>query len=769
MTVVPIGLFAVWVFLPSFSDIGSFYERYLSAHELEPRVFAEGIFLKFDREAPPVAALEEALREEPWTVVEDESALALQAKNIRTISLVVGGENTAKAFEQFAEKIIRDNRRIPYFFKPKDILPQPIRLAKPSGIREEASDRGYTMQASNVQQRHFGKARVETLRSHLTVQSETAAKPARVISLSQQGLTKDQLLAALFVPFSGATRAAVSAQHNRNIFSPTVKAAGASQYYIGKKAEREIASQSMDSYSAHKGIEALGLSRAPNRHQVMVSGHLEFNNGLALTNPRDELVVFREKYGRSIESGVVSVKEGRYQIFIESLDGDLIAELRSAQGEVLGRGSVQLAMVTQANSRGSLAGVNLIISPVNTGIYGRVQSAYRSHATGTMSGKGAKSYGLSGAKVSFLQTPIETTSVAAGLFEELKFIEGSRVSAEIKIKDHRPTLAVLSTGNEASLPVFSNTMIDALISLTLPIDTSPQELEVIRKERGLVWGRVTRAGQPVEGAEVEVLTEGSSDPFYFNTLMLPDKSLRKTGKNGLFAIPAVTAGIHGVQVHLKSKLSDPVYYQIKPGDVTSLDLDVMKASEIHPRIYDAFRPDIEIPAEVIMYGHIRSRRMVIPQNQSEKFKVRFAHLGMPVVMDVLGASDDLPIRYIQNPETRYLDVPMVKRTWFESIKAELKYNAPMATGSAIGYIDGVRFKVALSEDAMTSESRLVYFDSRGEITTSEFGEPGGGFILLGIKDGIQTLLIQPEGSDRVYAATVLIQGGIPSVINHSLQ
>jgi hypothetical protein len=288
---------------------------------------------------------------------------------------------------------------------------------------------------------------------------------------------------------------------------------------------------------------------------------------------------------------------------------------------------------------------------------------------------------------------------------------------------------------------------------------------------GIVWGRVTRSGQPVSGAKVEVLTTGIGEPVYFNNLMLPDKKLTETSANGLFAMPSVARGVHAVQVHLGRKMSDPVFLSAENGTVASLDLDVMKASEIQGRAFEAFKPDLPVRVEVRPAGHIKKRKMVIENEEGSP--IRLAHLGMPAVLDIDGGFEYVSTRTIQNPETRHLQLPMVQRTWYDRITGALRYNPAPQTGNIIGFIQGNRFRVTMDADALTANSRVVYFDSRGEVTSDKYGEPGGGFILYGVRDGIRTVVIESDGhgpaADRIFAATVLVEDGIIASLSHWLR
>lgn len=824
MTASALGLFGAWIAIPESSTLDGLYERYLAKEELKPRVFENGIAVRLNREAPPVAALEEALREQPWTTIERNPSAVVAA-----IALQAGTSQVAQASEAMALRILASNRQlwdriakfqnkpqdkyrgiaqesaipqpagavgVPLAYPPRmpNVLPNvlttpiapPVRVAKPSNLREGVSYTQASVDRASSDQVLSSKSnrRLE----QLAVQPiETPS--SKTISLSKTGVTRDQLLAALFLPFSESNPQGGGAKAvSRNIFqpSPLKPAARNAGTNVARRAEAARVKPEpsfMDGQT--QGPRELTVSEAreiaarasgalaPVGHQIMIRGPLELSGGLALTHARDRIAVVRESRGQFIESGSVWIREARYEIFVESMEGHLVAEVRSPQGEVIGRGQIALSNLETSDQRKTLEGVVLKVQPVATGIAGRVQSAYASSSTGTSSGARSVSRGIAGAKVEFLQTPSETHTVSGGLFEESKFAEGSRVIASVSAKDHWPTLANLTTGVEPVVPVFSKKMMEAFVSLSAPANISARELDEIKEAKGVVWGRVTRGSNPVAGATVEVLTEGIGEPVYFNDLMLPDPTMKATGPSGLFALPAASPGLHAMQVHLGKRLSDPVYVQAEAQSVVALELDVLKASEVEGRVYEAFRPERSIEAELRVMGHVKSRRMKIAANSNDANSgsslVKLAHLGMPSILDIAAGAEYLAVRVIQNPETRYLDVPLVTRGWYDAIIARLRYNSLPSTGNVIGFIQGLRYRVMVEEDSLSERAKVVYFDDRGEMISQEYGVPGGGFMLLGLKDGLRTVLIEAEGSGRVYAVTVLVQEGVPAMISHWLR
>lgn len=750
LTTVAIAGYGAWLSVPESTSIQSIYDRYIAREESRPRVFEEGIAIRLNREAPPVAALEEALRDQPWTSIERSPGF-----NVRPIEL----RPQAGGPERAAIRILSENEKFNRAVATRlATSPNPAPIAPPTRLPSERmrvqapTNRQGVSHVTGMAAAVSGTRKLEGL-SLSAAQSMTpptapteSVSTTRVISISKTGLSREQILGSLFGPIIQGSPAPMRAS--------APKASAKADKLIAQNDTVKPQDES-SSVAARIASSAMGMV-APAGRQVTIRGTIELSGGLALTHAHDRIAVLRESRGQFVESGAVWIREARYEIFVESLEGQLVAEVRSPQGDVIGRGQLPLSNLNIDDSRKSIDGVALRVSPIAAGLAGRVQSAYNA-------GTGARStsQGVQGAKVQFLNTASQVKSVAGGHFEEPRFTEGSRAFAQINSKDHWPTVASLTSGHEPTIPIFSSKMMNAFVSLTAP---NSSMVDSIIRTKGVIWGRVTRSGQSVAGAGVSVLTQGAGEPVYFNDLMIPDASLTATGGNGLFAIPAVNPGTHAVQVKIGKRLSDPVFLPAESRMVSSLELDVMKATDVPARAFDAFRPETPIRVEVRPAGHLRGRRMIVQGDDGTILKL--ANLGMPSVLELDGGVDYLMTRTIQNAESRAMQIPMVTRAWFDREVGRVRFNNSPQTGNVIGFVQGARFRVSMDDESLANNAKILYFNANGEMTDREYGEAGGGFILLGVKNGLQTVVIEAENRDRIYAGTVLVEDGIVASLNH---
>ncbi|MBK7889730.1 MAG: hypothetical protein IPJ84_02445 [Bdellovibrionales bacterium] len=57
ISAIAIGIYGAYLAMPTESSFEAIYTRYLAKEEPRARVFEEGVKLRFDREAPPIAVL----------------------------------------------------------------------------------------------------------------------------------------------------------------------------------------------------------------------------------------------------------------------------------------------------------------------------------------------------------------------------------------------------------------------------------------------------------------------------------------------------------------------------------------------------------------------------------------------------------------------------------------------------------------------------------------------------------------------------------------
>lgn len=761
-------------------DVEEVYQAVIPTTRQTERVISEGIVLKLDREAPPVVALEEALREDPWTQIDSPVGFEVPTTALRVSSTgnapgpVVGGVrlSSEELGLRIAREIQRDNERLAAHrqtLEQREIAAVDSRsLPSPAAASPKVSIVPQAVASAPLEARTAAKL------------ADSSAAPSIVISASQVGLSRDQILAAFLSPIlqsdaEVANRREVAAPRASSSTAPTAqrvtkvepsRPATTDPRVTAILENARAARRPQESEITTASTSVTNPSVAPVHRQVMVSGSLEFAEGLALTHPADSLVVLREDRGRLHEAGVVWVKEARYEIFLESLQGHLVAELRTPQGTVVGRGRVNLSSVVSRleelhrdraeNKR--VDGVSLRLAPTAPGVFGQTQSAYT---------VGAHQQPLKSGRVVAQGTHLGTRTQANGQFRDPRFADGSRPLLEARAQEHLPTQALASVGTNTQLTLIPQKMAATIRELVAdqvtPQDTTPQAMA----EMGMIWGRVLRRGEGVAGARVEPMSSGVSAVVYFNDLLIPDAGLEQTSANGWFVIPYARQGGHVLHVNLGTRWSDPVVVGVNPGSVAQVEAEITRGSEVFVRGLDAFRPDWPLHVEVRPMLHRRGRRVTVDRTQESTLRV--AHANQDIALDLDAGPEYIRTRMILDPERRDLNMPMLPRGWLEKIRSQVKHNAAPAEGVVVGFFQGQRFQLKVSEAWRTENTRVVYFDSRGEVTSAPYGEPGGGFVVFGVQEGVHNIVVGLEGSDRVFATTAWVESSTPMVINHWLR
>jgi hypothetical protein len=111
---------------------------------------------------------------------------------------------------------------------------------------------------------------------------------------------------------------------------------------------------------------------------------------------------------------------------------------------------------------------------------------------------------------------------------------------------------------------------------------------------------------------------------------------------------------------------------------------------------------------------------------------------------------------------------MVQTVWIDAMKGQMRVNSDPRTGTIIGFIRGTSaYQVSLENLSLGPNTKVVYFDARGELTQRNYGEAGGGFMIMNVPEGFRTVLVQPSGTTKALASMVLVESRVTNVISKS--
>ncbi len=713
------------------------------------RVFTEGVNIKLDRSSPAYAALEDTWSSDVITTTDTGGPVAVE--------LSVG----VNPITHLAEKLIRANQR------------EHSLIAQERASRQASAQLMAQMAAETLRQMTSGlRAPAEKNPKEDIVKSaaKTGDSPVtKTISLSDLNISREELLGSLFLPLansanedhrdapevpepaiSNAPRFAIAPHQPRK--TPAPEQSRRNTGFSQSNPQPDFGDDHTRTQSPKFSTESVSLHSCtpkPTLHQVVVSGPLEFSDGLALSNSMDRVVVFRQVDGEPVESGAVWLRQGRYELFAEENSGQIVGELRTPYGDVIGRGSFELgcAPVKQQNQP-HITGIKLRIQPVPQGLGGQVL---------------AKKQPLPGTEVVFRDLPFVSKTGGDGRFEQQNLLEGSNAIVAVNRPGYWGTLTFARTGIDNQIELISNRddqMIRHLMSVAMA-----RSGQGSGKQAAIIWGRVTQGGKPRQGAKVELLTTAAiMQPMYFNSAMMPDPNLTQTSANGMYAFFPVPQGAHAVQAALDAdQVTEPLVFPTEDRMISRMDIETAAVRQAKVKVFDAFATDRPVSAQLTSPGSSQAKTI----DQTGTGLINYAENRSLLIIDSDAGSLYRQVRIAISRDRGIIYLPMITNAWIDGMRGRFRVNTELGSGAVVGFVQGASpYKVALEERSLLPSSRVIYFNSRGEPHDTDFGQPGGGFVIFNVPEGFRTITVQASGSSKIHSSVALVESRVVSVISH---
>lgn len=674
---------------------------------IDSRVFVEGVTIHLSHNAPPVAALEDLM-------MEDEFGDEQIPKNIPKVALLSG----LNSMNEIANQILAEN------------LP----------IHKDEFRDVYTPTNEAIQMQ---TADVQNMRTQPIV---AQASHVQNIDLKSVGVTREELLNALFIPMINHDPSVINrgGQYQPSAHVPIAS----NQTVIAPHKSNALNAAAL---LADQVSNESFAPRSDPAKQVTINGAIEMDQGLAFTSPKDRIVVYREDKGQQIESGIVWTKEGRFEIAVGSTSGLLVAELRTQTGEVLGTGRATMDRTK----------ILIRLTPTSQGLVGRVVAA---NSSDEFDGKPIKS-----AKLMVDMIPHEFISEAGGRFSDPNLVNQSTMILKSQRPGFLPGITIASAGDENLIPMYSNKMVTQLLSLQSNSnkinnpeeEAAPPQLDM--KDLAIVWGRITKNGEAVPGGQVEIVSSDQNlKAVYFNKMMIPDLSLTSTSSNGYYAFVGVNPGVQSLQVTYQAGISEPSIIPADANSISQLNLDVAKTKEASLMVFDGFHTDKSLPASILRIGQSSG----IDTDARGQATIKYADGTGLMILDVDAGQEYELMRLTLNRNRNTIYAPVVSQAWFEELRKQAGLDVIAYTGSIMGFIQSDRpYKAAFGEK-VSETTKIVYFNSRGEMIKGDAGVPGGGFVVFNAPEGLLTVSVLLLNSEKILTQTAFVDRGVVSVFSH---
>ena len=682
----------------------------------EARIFTQGISIQIDRSSPAYAALEDTLQVADTQAADEFSEVATEPSR----ALVSG----MSFIEPAAVRIVREIRREESLAAQERVQ----RLANSQALVAALSNAMPTVQAAQPTQQS----------SPVAVSNVVVNVPAKKISAKE--------MAEFFKNFAqdmSSKKPAFTSTGRSRLPSSVPSTAMVSKTDIAGLASGRSKQES----------QAEAANPNPDVHQLVIAGPVEFTGGIAITNSSDQLVVYQEVDEEVLGHARVDLRDGKYEIFVDQPIGRLVGELRTSGGELLGRGYFNLSTLPRLETNQyRVEKIAVMIGPIPHGIIGSVTTA----PVASDANPKARVLPVKSAHVQLGQLPFDTVTKKDGTFKDDNLAEGSLVITHADRPGHWGALGFSVAGWPTELPMFTDATVRAIMVAATNSDHEDE------RHTAIVWGRVTRSGVPLKGAKVDMMTS-EAQAVYFNQDLLPDPTLKTTSENGLYAFFPLEPGSHAVQAGEGTSVTEPSVFPTDAQTTTQVNLELNVTRSAKIRVYDAFKTDWPLSAEVISMG--RKHGALVPKNGEKK--VTFTGGNGVLILDTdAGSSYELVRTTVVKSQTK-IDVPMVQSVWVNQIKGALRVNSDLHTGVIVGFIRGMAaYQASLENESLGPSTKIVYFNERGELTGQSFGQAGGGFMILNVPQGFRTVLIQPSGSSaKALATAVLVESRVTNVIS----
>ncbi len=471
-------------------------------------------------------------------------------------------------------------------------------------------------------------------------------------------------------------------------------------------------------------------------NRALLTGQVVLKGGLVYTG-QEHLEIFHEVQGEKQAVAQTSMETGEFRIPVDFMkEGDLVAELRNSSGELLGESRTPLLSIGKIEEP-----LTVSMTPLLSRIAGRIVSAYSYN----------KYYiPVQADKASVYPLDIDLDIDERGYFKrEDILLRGSQYILSVEARDHWKSLVMTDSLSEILVHMFPHRMIESLYGLVN--ETPEPEFE------GVIWGKVLVKGHAMKGAKVDLAINDAIGPIYFNDLYLPDKLLKQTTANGLFAYLKVPPGVHALRMSYSGEDFLTEVVAVEPHSVTRSDVKVDSLKSEFIYVYDALTGE---PAQTdVLYSG--SDRVYLADGGSLKLKFNRGHRLL--FLESLGSDEHYPTRIIVDRKDGSIRMPLASRNWINSIKAKMKVNYIPSVGHILGFMNHREYDVLLNHPSPYSQ--LVYFDKAGQpILGGDTKKQKYGFLLFNVNPGLGGLMIDTNSDAGVLSKIFYADSGHLSVV-----
>lgn len=471
---------------------------------------------------------------------------------------------------------------------------------------------------------------------------------------------------------------------------------------------------------------------------LWLNGQVEMTGGLAFVGKETQMVVKRVVGGQTYEKGRIWVSEGRFEIYVKSATGQLVAELVTSEGRVLGRGEMNLVHLRDIPTNDNrIYDIRIALRPTAEGASMRAISGY-SH--------GQQNLPVREARVE-IQNYTEPQKVDdEGFVTEPTLSEKSTYVARATAPKHWPSIVVGHADRPQDIRLFSNSLVDALIGLET---NGVGEAKIVGKS-SIVWGQIRRDGKTAAGVAIQMA--GNYQAIYFNEAYLPDPKLNATTANGLFAFINVQRGVQALRVLVDGRTYPAQVFPTEDKHVSYVELDLEDRIVSQFKVVDVLNMAAPVEARIRLVG----TEEVVPLKYSGM--VEYSNGANPFMVEAEAGVEYEVSRVTLTGKPQNVYIPMIRHDWLTSVFNGQNIMALPGRGIVVGFVDDEDYEIELTGYGPQERMQIVYFDARGTVVpNAKNGKAGGGFAIFNAPIGLQTIYIHPLQSRETFSQIVVAE------------
>lgn len=449
-------------------------------------------------------------------------------------------------------------------------------------------------------------------------------------------------------------------------------------------------------------------------------GKIELTGGLAITGPKDQVQIGWFRTDEPERKGIVSLENGTYELKVDRMEGEVIAQLIDGRGDVLGEAVLDLETLAQERSLQQMIieNVDIKIKPYDFSV-GKTISTYD-----TKNNKDVVAH----ATVRVGQHDLTMESDEKGQLSAPAVSPQSIAVVSTSKAQYRDSLALVHFGARPDLRMFPEKYLSAMFKIL--------KLPEQQREMGLIWGVVSHGGNPVNEHRVRLAKIDGFDPIYFN-FYIPDRSLKATSTDGQFVFVGLPDADYELELlDSKGQVVDAKVVAVRSGFVSQAEFEIRETKMIHLRPFDPLSTT-KVDVELAILGLETTY-----SGQSEKFiPVPVRVQKDPLVVFSKSPQNTISSSSLASRQKKFQDIPILNEKWWERLRAD--HQIDVKQGVVIGFIDSDQAFEVFVEDSAPND-KIMYFNSRGEIVDKSKGEMASGFILYNAGFGLKTLIFQSE-------------------------